>query len=137
MATLARSDWGLFVLRVVVGIIFVMHGYPKLGAVEDVAGSFASLGVPAPLIAAWFITLLETVGGAALVIGFLTPLWSLLFIAHMAAGIFLVHLRNGFYVVGPGQGGIEFNLLLIAASLCLLLGGPGALAVQGGRNPSV
>lgn len=135
MAARTRVEWGLFVLRVVVGIIFLMHGIPKLtGGVGEVAEGFAGLGIPMPLIAAWFITLLEIVGGASLILGLFTEIWNVLFIAEMATGIALIHWEQGFYVVGPGQGGWEFNLLLIAANLCLLLAGAGAVATQGGRR---
>ena len=48
----------------------------------------------------------------------------------MTAGIFLIHLQNGFYVIGPGQGGVEFNLLLIAALLTVLFAGPGFGTLQ-------
>jgi putative oxidoreductase len=135
MAARTRAEWGLFVLRAVVGIIFLMHGIPKLtGGVGQVAEGFAGLGIPMPLLAAWFITLLEIVGGASLILGLFTEIWNVLFIAEMATGIALIHWEQGFYVVGPGQGGYEFNLLLIAANLCLLLAGPGAVATQGGRR---
>lgn len=54
----------------------------------------------------------------------------------MATGIALVHAPNGFYVIGPGQGGYEFNLLLIAVLLTLILAGPGVWALRG-RRPAV
>ncbi|MCY3699141.1 MAG: DoxX family protein [Gemmatimonadetes bacterium] len=117
---------GLAILRVVIGLIFVMHGVPKLaGGIADTAAFLGSLGIPLRGIAAWGIALAETLGGACLIAGlFVTP-FALLLTAHMLAGIFLVHLANGFYVVGPGQGGYEFNLLLIAALLTLVLAGSG------------
>jgi len=122
---------GLAILRVVVGIIFVAHGVPKLtGGMEATAGYFASLGIPAPTLAAWAIALLETVGGALLVVGFLVVPVAILLALHMTTGIFLVHLANGFYVIGPGQGGVEFNLLLVAALLAFVFVGPGAGALD-------
>ena len=117
---------GLAILRVVIGLIFVMHGAPKLaGGIEGTAVFLGSIGIPLSGVAAWGIALAETLGGACLIAGlFVTP-FSLLLAAHMVAGIFLVHLANGFYVVGPGQGGYEFNLLLIAALQTLVLAGSG------------
>lgn len=126
-----RSGIGLAVLRVVTGLIFLMHGYPKLfGGIEGTSGMFESLDIPLPLVAAWGVALLETFGGLALILGlFATPVAILLAI-HMLAGIVLVHIQNGFYVVGPGQGGVEFNLLLIASMLVLILVGPGAASLD-------
>ena len=133
MAAVSRAAWGLFILRVVVGVIFLMHGISKIqgGVVEgvvEVAKGFDALGLPQPLAAAWIAVVLEVVGGALLILGVLTPLWNVLFIIHQLGGIYYVHAPLGFFVVGPGQGGYEFSLLLIAANLCLLLAGAGALA---------
>lgn len=129
-----RSGIGLAVLRVVTGLIFLMHGYPKLfGGIEGTAEFFGSIGIPLATVAAWGIALLETFGGLALILGlFVTPV-AILFAIHMLTGIFLVHLPNGFYVIGPGQGGLEFNLLLIASMLVLILVGPGAASLDGKR----
>lgn len=117
---------GLAILRIVLGVIFLMHGWPKLaGGIDATAGFLGSLGLPFPLLAAWGLALLEAVGGLLLIIGYLVAPVAVLLTLHMTAGIFLVHLANGFYVVGPGQGGIEFNLLLISALLTVLFAGPG------------
>lgn len=133
-----RTGTAVAILRVVTGLIFVMHGYPKLfGGIEGTAQFFGQIGIPAPLIAAWAIALLETFGGVALIIGlFVTPV-AILFAIHMLVGIALVHAPNGFYVVGPGQGGVEFNLLLIASMLVLILAGPGAASLDAKRASTV
>jgi len=126
-----NPELGLTILRVVLGVIFVAHGVPKLtGGMEDTAAYFGSLGIPAPLVAAWFVALLETLGGLTLLLGFLVTPASLLLALHMLTGIVLVHAPNGFYVVGAGQGGVEFNLLLIASLLALMFCGPGLAAID-------
>lgn len=133
-----RTGYFLALLRVVTGIIYIAHGWPKIsGGIPETAAGFTQLGIPAPTAAAWFIALLETVGGLALVLGiFITPIAILLAI-HMTAGIILVHGANGFYVVGPGQGGYEFNLLLIAVLLTLAFAGPGRWALRGRKTATV
>lgn len=129
---------GLAFLRVIVGIVFVAHGVPKLtGGMEGTAAFFGSLGIPAPTLAAWAIALLETGGGILLVVGFLVTPIAILLAVHMAVGIFLVHIPNGFYVIGPGQGGVEFNLLLVAALMALVFAGPGAGALDARRGGDV
>jgi len=122
-----NPDLGLAILRVVVGVIFIAHGAPKIfGGMEGTAGFFGSLGIPLPIVAAWMISLLEFLGGIFLV----TPI-ALLLTTHMLIGILLVHAANGFYVVGPeAQGGVEFNLLLGASLLMLVFGGPGLAALD-------
>lgn len=126
-----NPELGLTILRIVLGVIFIAHGIPKLsGGIEETVGFFGAIGIPAPVVAAWFIALLETLGGLMLLVGFLVTPVSLLLAAHMLTGIVLVHAPNGFYVVGPGQGGVEFSLLLIASLLALVFCGAGLAAID-------
>jgi len=126
-----NPELGLTILRVVLGVIFVAHGVPKLtGGMEGTVAYFGALGIPAPLVVAWLIALLETLGGLALLLGFLVTPVSLLLALHMLTGIVLVHAPNGFYVVGAGQGGVEFNLLLVASLLAMMFCGPGLAAID-------
>lgn len=127
-----NPDLGLAILRVVLGVIFIAHGAPRLfGGVEGLNGFFGSLGIPLPLVVAWFITLLEFFGGLSLLIGFLVTPVALLLCTHMLMGIVLSHAARGFYVVGPqANSGIEFNLILMASLLMLVFGGPGLAAID-------
>ncbi len=122
---------GQMILRVVLGLIFVAHGGAKfLGGVGGTVVFFDSLGIPLPFVAAWVITLLEFVGGMFLIVGLFVVPTAILLAVHMLAGIILVQIPN-FFVIGPdAAGGYEFNLLLIAGLLSLLLGGPGLAAVD-------
>ena len=121
--------WGIALLRIVVGIVFVMHGQQKLFemGVGGVGGFFASLNVPAPQLVAVVVSWLETIGGLALILGVLTRLFGLLLTGDMLVAMLLVHRPNGFFA---GNGGIELVLLLGAAALALALTGPGALAID-------
>ncbi len=121
--------WGLALLRVVVGLTFFMHGQQKLFqmGIAGVGGFFASLGIPAPELAAVAVSLVETVGGLALIAGAATRLIGVLLAADVLVAMFLVHLPNGFYA---DAGGVELVLVLAAAALALALTGPGALAVD-------
>lgn len=119
---------GQMILRIVLGLIFVAHGGAKLfgdGGPGSIAGNLGSLGIPIPTLTAWLITLFEFVGGMFLIVGLAVVPTAILLAIHMLMGIILVHAPNGFWVVGPGTNGIEFNLLLIAGLLSILLGGPG------------
>ena len=121
--------WGIALLRIVVGIVFVMHGQQKLFemGVGGVGGFFAALGVPAPQLAAVVVSVLETVGGLALILGVLTRLFGLLLAGDMLVALLLVHRPNRFFA---GNGGVELVLLLGVAALALALTGAGALALD-------
>jgi putative oxidoreductase len=109
---------GMFFLRLVTGIIFIMHGSMKLGALGMMAGFFGGLGLAPALWWVWLIGLLEVVGGAALILGVATRLFGALLAIEMLVAIFLTG-------VGRGFSAHEFELLLAAASFAIALSGSG------------
>src|SRR5437773_12305264 len=72
--SIAPRDWGLLILRLGLGITLILHGYPKFAGAGPMA--FARYlrvhHFPAPLFSAWFMALLESVDGVAIVPGFRT-----------------------------------------------------------------
>jgi len=127
-----NPDLGLAILRVVLGVIFIAHGAPAVfGGMEGTVAFIDSLGIPLPFLVAWMVRLLEFLGGVGLLVGFLVTPVALLLSIEMMAGMILVHAARGFYVVGAhANGGIEFNLLLLASLLMLVFGGPGLAAID-------
>ena len=121
-------DVGLALLRVILGVVFFAHGYLKFFkmGMDGVVGFFTSLGIPAPTIAAWGVTILEMVGGLALILGVLTPVIAILFAIEMAGVIFFAKRGQGFFA----PKGYEFELTLLVASLALALSGPGAFSLD-------
>jgi putative oxidoreductase len=135
--TPARVDLALLILRVVTGLVFLMHGWQKVFqyGLAGVSQSFGQMGVPLPGIMGPFIALLELIGGIALIVGALTPVFVALLACDMVGAILLVHLKGGFFM----PQGYEFALTLLAASAALALAGAGAYsvdAVLGGRRPA-
>jgi len=121
------NSWGTAVLRVVIGVVFLMHGGQKFFmGFHNVGGFLGSVGIPVPQIAAIVLTLLEFFGGIALVFGLFTRWIALLLAIDMAVAIVTVHMKNGFFV----PRGFEFPLTLLAANLCLTLSGAGAASVD-------
>lgn len=121
------DDRALFFLRLGVGVIFLVHGLGKLLAIgpfpagiENTAAYLTSLGIPAALLAAWLVALIETLGGLTIILGLWTRLAALLLSINMLAAILVVHLPEGFY-----KSNGELPLLLLAATLTLLFAGPG------------
>ncbi|MCB0192383.1 MAG: DoxX family protein [Anaerolineae bacterium] len=122
-------EWGIAILRIVVGIVFLVHGYQKLFLMGfgGVAGFFGSLGIPLPMVAAIVVTLLEFFGGLALILGLFSRWIAIPLAIDMLVAIGTVHLANGFSV---SNGGYEFVLTLMAASITLALAGSGALSID-------
>jgi putative oxidoreductase len=121
---------GITVLRVVVGIVFLAHGWQKLFGFgfHGVAGFFAGAGIPLPFVSGVIVTLVEFIGGAALVLGLLTRWAAALNAFDMLVAILLVHMKNGFF---DQNHGVEFPLTLLAACIALTMLGPGSLSVDG------
>jgi putative oxidoreductase len=124
-------SWGLTLLRSVVGVIFVMHGWQKLSwGFQNVAGFLGSVGIPLPTVAAVVLTMVELLGGIALILGMLTRYVATLLAIDMLVALIAVHIKGGFFA----PKGVEFPLLLLAANLSLILAGAGALSVSAFRK---
>ena len=118
---------GLAVLRLVVGVAFLLHGIDKLGDLSATEDLFVSLDIPLPGLMAPFVALTETVGGLLLIAGLATPLAGMALAADMAVALVTQHIDHGFFVA---DGGIELVLLLGGASLAVSLTGPGRFSVD-------
>ena len=120
------GDWGLVPLRLVVGLVFVVHGAQKLFVFGfgGAAGFMAKVGIPLPSVAAVVVTAVEILGGLALVLGLGTRVAAALLAFEMLVAILTVRLKMGFV------GGYEFELTLLAASLSLALLGAGPVSVR-------
>jgi putative oxidoreductase len=138
--------WGTALLRLAVGAVFVAHGGQKLFSIwggaglSGTAGYFESLGLTPGYPLAVLAGLAEFGGGILLLLGALTLWVSLALIIEMGVAVWAVHLPHGFFInwgLQEGLGhGYQFNLVLIAALLCLMIEGPGAVSVDGYRARS-
>jgi uncharacterized membrane protein YphA (DoxX/SURF4 family) len=115
---------GLLILRVVIGIVFVTHGVMKLNSIDMTAGFFSKIGIPAAGFFAWVVALVETVGGAALILGIGTTIVAILLGIVMLVAIFSAKLSSGFV------GGYEFDVTLFAGLASLLLQGSGKYSLD-------
>ena len=108
----------LTLLRAGTAAIFISHGVARswLGIVDDFGVYLGTQGFPAPLALAWTITIVEIIAGALLAAGlFVRPLCAW-FAFQLLMGIYLIHGRVGWFVIGAGRNGAEFSVFLL---LCL------------------
>jgi putative oxidoreductase len=122
------QGWGITVLRLVIGVVFLAHGGQKLfvWGFGNVAAFMGKIGIPAAMLAAIVVTLVEFFGGLALVLGFLTRWAAALLAINMLVAILTVHLPGGFFL----PAGVEFALTLFAANVALVLLGSGEPSVD-------
>ena len=131
----------LLALRLLVGALFVTHGYQKvLGGVHDpsmagFARAVQAIGFHPGVFWAWTVALVEFVGGTCLCLGLFTRLAAGLIVIEMVVAGLKVNLPRGFYWT---KGGVEVPLIFIVLGLILVLAGPGALSADTlvrGRQP--
>ncbi|MEJ7623034.1 MAG: DoxX family protein [Pyrinomonadaceae bacterium] len=140
-----KNAWALLPLRLIVGFGFAAHGYAKLSkGVDGFAEILQTIGVPAPVLIAWATTLVEIIGGLAILAGAFVPLVSIPLIVVMLAAMLTVHLPFGFSSVKLvamtadgarfGTIGYEVNLLYITCLLTLALSGASPWSVDAIRE---
>ena len=123
-------DVALLIARVIVGIVFMMHGAQKLFGAFGGPGLSAVVQMMGPL--GYLVTIGEFFGGLGLIVGFLSRFSAASLIVIMLGAVAMVHAKVGFFMNWTGnQGGegFEYHLLAIAILLVILITGPGRLAV--------
>ncbi|MBM2812653.1 MAG: putative rane spanning protein [Chloroflexi bacterium] len=124
------APYALTLLRVIVGITFIVHGYAKTGFVGGFADGLAAMNLPLPNIAAIVIIAVEIIGGGALILGIGTRWLGLVLAAEMAFIAMFVKMPTVGFMAGRGVGA-ELDLNLFAALLVIATVGSGALSVEG------
>jgi len=127
------AGWAPFSMRIPIGIIFVAHGAQKLfGAfggygLEGTGQFMASLGLTPGYLMALLAGSAEFFGGLALLFGVLVRPAAAALAFAMVIAIFSAHFSKGLFLA---NGGYEFGLALLAASVSLLISGGGRLSVD-------
>jgi len=120
--------FGLFVLRVAVGVTMVAHGYNHIyrgGKIKGTAGWFDSLGMKPGIFHAWLASITELAAGAGLIFGFLTPLCCGALIGTLLVAFVTNHRKAGFFVFRRPTEGWEYIMNLVAALFAIACVGPG------------
>lgn len=119
---------GLLVLRLALGLVFIMHGGQKLFGMGfgGTSGMLADMGVPGAGVIGPLLAIVEPLAGVAIVLGLLTRLAALAVAADMIGAILLFHRLHGFFV----PMGIEFPMMLAAGGLTLAALGAGPLSID-------
>jgi putative oxidoreductase len=126
---LKAESCGLAVLRIVVGVVFVMHGWQKIHVfhLAGVSGMLSHLGIPMPTVFGVILTAVEFLGGILLITGLATRIPSVLLAIDMLVALITVHMKHGFFA----PAGIELPLTLLGAVICLALSGGGSFSRKG------
>jgi putative oxidoreductase len=127
------ADLGVFVVRIVFGLLMAAHGAQKLFGwfggygLAAVGGYFESLGFRPGRTFAAAASISELAGGLLVAAGLLGPIGPALILSVMIVAAATVHWQNGLFAT---SNGIEVNLLYGAAAVALALAGPGRLSLD-------
>ncbi|MFO8030184.1 MAG: DoxX family protein [Cyclonatronaceae bacterium] len=118
-----NRDIALLLLRIGVGVIFIVAGWGKLTGIEGVQAFFGSVGIPLPGLMAWIVALVEFVGGIMVLVGSYIRVPAILLAIIMVVAIITTKIGDDF-----GAYRVDALLLLMSAALALM--GPGRLSVD-------
>mgnify|MGYP002814068157 FL=1 len=111
-----------FGIRIVIGAIFIAH---SLGKFEpDFVGFLGKMGLPPEMQIP--IALAELIPGILLIIGSLTRISCSLLSIVILGAIFLAKGATSF----SGRGGVEFEILILAVCLSMIVLGPGRISLS-------
>jgi putative oxidoreductase len=122
--TASAINFALLMVRVVLGLTVVAHGYQKYflgGRIPGTAGWFASLGMKPGKFHAYTAATTEITSGLLFAAGLITPVAAAAFVGVMFVAAF-IHRHNGFFVF---KEGVEYNLVISVVAIAVATIGPG------------
>lgn len=126
-----NRDLALLLLRIGVGVIFVIAGWGKLTGIEGVQQFFGNIGIPLASVMAWVVAIVEFVGGLMILTGYKVQIPGYLLAFVMLVAMFVILGRED-----SGFGSIRLELMLLLTSLAITMLDNGAYSVEAMLNKS-
>ena len=114
---------GVDIIRVAVALMLSVHAIHGLLFPAKLTGFgnyLGSVGFPFGVALAWTIMFVQLGSSVALVLNRLVVPACIAHIMVLLTGIILIHAEDGWFVVGPGQDGVEYSVTLIACLMAVL-----------------
>jgi len=115
------TDIALFLVRLALASVFIVHGFGKFANMEATIGYFNTLGFPSAL--SYLVAAIELLGGIAMLIGIGTTAAGVGIAIVMIGAIIKVHWSQGF------SGGWEFPFILLLSALAIGVSGSGCISI--------
>jgi len=125
------EPYGVLVLRVVLGVVYVSHAYLVLVVIspDKFVAYQRAMHVPMPEIGVWYVIAAHGLGGIMLILGLMGRWAALANIPAMAGALWFVHIQQGFFISGS-KVGYEYVLVLLGATIAQALLGAGAFTLK-------
>ncbi|MAL19228.1 MAG: oxidoreductase [Balneola sp.] len=124
-----NKNIAVLLLRIGVGIIFIVAGWGKLTGIEGVQGFFGNIGIPMAGFMAWVVALVEFVGGIMILIGYKVQVPGILLSITMLVAIFTVKMGGD-----GGFRGMRLEIILMLTSLALAMMSTGSYSLDSMLN---
>jgi putative oxidoreductase len=136
------TDLALLLIRLVLGLVFFVHGAQKVfgwfggPGLRGFAGYLTSQGMPA--VIPYLVSFGELAASLGFVAGLLTRIAAAAISLEMFGAVFLVHWKSGFLMnwnaeAGRGEG-FEYSLTLAVVCLAIAIAGAGGYSVDAKRR---
>lgn len=115
----------IYILHVAIAIILLVHSIP--GMFDNGVNNFGKLYLntigfaPMGLVLAWAIKLSHVACALCLLLNRYIKIACGITIAILLMGIILIHFKEGWFVVGGGRNGVEYNFLIICVLITIIL----------------
>ncbi len=117
------KDLALLLLRIGVGVIFIVAGWGKITGIEGTQGFFGDIGIPLPGLMAWVVALVEFVGGILVLVGAYIRIPAILLAIIMLVAILTTKLGQDF-------SAYRLDAMLLLVNVALALMGSGGYSVD-------
>jgi len=117
-----NSDLGILLLRVALGLVFIVHGYMKLTNITGTMAFFSSLNIPEFMV--YIVVIVELLGGILMLAGFFTQYVGATFAVVMVVAMSSTGLGKGPF------GGQELEMVLLLVSLAVAFMGAGRYSLE-------
>lgn len=127
------EDFGLLLVRVVIGALMLGHGAQKLFGwfggygIKGTGGWFESIGMRPGAFVAFLAGFTEVLSGVLLAAGLLTPVGGILLALTMLIALVKVHGPNGLWITNNGY---EYNLVLLVVGVAFAFVGAGEYSLD-------
>lgn len=120
-----RPDIALLLVRIVLGVVFVFHGWMKINNMEMTTRFFESMGLP--MVLAYAVAIIELVGGILVLIGYKAR-YAAIFLALVMLGALLTAKSKA--VLAGSLNVFELDLALLALAVVVKCLGTGKFAIE-------
>ena len=119
----AMNDLALLILRIGLGILFILHGWPKI---KNPTGMKGMVGTLPSILSA----IAEFLGGLGVLFGLLTQIAALGIFFNMLVALYFHKFKWNDVFIGKEKFGYEYPFILCLVALALVLMGAGAYSLD-------